>query len=77
MTLKTTVKKFVKCLYYFTLCVLRFLQENHNQFDAYEIIEILDTAKCPKWHNAITAARIDEFKISYEESGRFVNGREV
>ena len=33
-----------------------------------KIIDILDQAKAPEWHEAMVAANIDIFEISYEES---------
>jgi hypothetical protein len=43
-------------------------EESPEQLDQDEIIEILDQAKSPDWHEAMVAANIDVFEISYEES---------
>jgi aspartate carbamoyltransferase regulatory subunit len=49
-------------------CLLHFTEENPNQLDQDEIIEILDQAKAPEWHEAMVNANIDIFALSYEES---------
>jgi hypothetical protein len=33
-----------------------------------EIIEILDQAKAPEWHEAVVSANIDIFEMNYEEA---------
>jgi hypothetical protein len=33
------------------------------------MIDILDQAKAPEWHEAMIDAKIDIFETSYEESG--------
>ena len=43
-------------------------EESPKQLDQDEIIEILDQAKAPEWHEAMVAANIDTFETSYEES---------
>jgi hypothetical protein len=45
-----------------------FPEEFPKQLDQDEIIEILDQAKAPEWHEAMVAANIDIFEMSYEES---------
>jgi hypothetical protein len=45
-----------------------FPEENPKQLDQDEIIEILDQAKAPEWHEAMVNANIDIFEMSYEES---------
>ena len=45
-----------------------FSEESPKQRDQDEIIEILDQAKAPEWHEAMVAANIDIFEMSYEES---------
>jgi hypothetical protein len=47
---------------------LYFPEENPKQLDQDEIIEILDQAKAPDWHEAMVNARIDVFEMCYEES---------
>jgi hypothetical protein len=47
---------------------LYFPEENHKRLDQDEIIEILDQAKDPEWHEAMVNANIDIFEMSYEES---------
>jgi hypothetical protein len=47
---------------------LYFPEENPKQLDQDEIIEILDHAKGPEWHEAMVNANIDTFEMSYEES---------
>jgi hypothetical protein len=49
-----------------TFCV--FLKKTPKQLDQDEIIEILDQAKAPGWHEAMVNANIDIFEMSYEES---------
>jgi hypothetical protein len=43
-------------------------EENPKQLDQDEIIETLDQAKAPEWHEAMVNANIDIFEMSYEES---------
>jgi arsenate reductase-like glutaredoxin family protein len=45
-----------------------FPEENPKQLDQNEIIEILDQAKAPKWHEAMVNTNIDIFEMTYEES---------
>jgi hypothetical protein len=47
---------------------LYFPEENPKQLDQDEIIEILDQAKAPEWHEAMVNANIDIFEMTYEES---------
>jgi hypothetical protein len=47
---------------------LYFPEENPKQLDQDKIIEILDQAKAPEWHEATVNANIDIFEMSYEES---------
>ena len=45
-----------------------FPEESPNHLEEDEIIEILDEAKAPKWHEVImVAAIIDIFQVTYEE----------
>jgi hypothetical protein len=41
---------------------LYFPEENSKQLDQDEIIEILDQAKAPEWHEAMVNANIDILK---------------
>jgi hypothetical protein len=45
-----------------------FPEASPMQLDQDEIIEILDQAKDPEWHEAMVNANIEIFEISYEES---------
>ena len=44
-----------------------FPEELLKQLDQDEIIEILDQAKGPEWHEEMMVANIDIFEMSYEE----------
>jgi hypothetical protein len=48
--------------------LMYFPEEKPKQLDQDEIIEILDQAKSPEWHEAMVNARIDIFEMTYEES---------
>jgi hypothetical protein len=39
-----------------------------SQLKQDEIIEILDQAKAPEWHEAMVSANIDIFEMNYEEA---------
>jgi hypothetical protein len=62
------VQQFVQRLNDFNRYLLYFPEENPKQLDQDEIIEILDQAKAPEWHEAMVNASIDIFEMSYEES---------
>jgi hypothetical protein len=64
MGLNTSVQQFVDLNCYF----LKVAEKTTEQLDQDEIIEILDQAKAPEWHEAMVNANIDIFEISYEES---------
>jgi hypothetical protein len=49
-----------------TYCIS--LKKTPKQLDQDEIIEILDQAKAPEWHEAMVNANIDIFEMTYEES---------
>jgi hypothetical protein len=66
MGLNTSVQRFVERLNDLNRYLLYFPEENLKQLDQDEIIEILDQAKAPKWHEAIVNANIDIFEMSYE-----------
>jgi hypothetical protein len=44
------------------------LKRTPKQLDQYEIIEILDQAKTPEWHEAMVNTNIDIFDMTYDES---------
>ena len=64
----TSVQQFVERLNDLNRYLLYFPEETPKQLDQDEIIEILDQAKAPEWHEAMVAANIDIFEMSYEES---------
>jgi prephenate dehydrogenase len=70
MDLNTSVQQFVGILNDHNRYLLYFPEENPKQLDQDEIIEILDQAKAmdPEWHDAMVAATIDIFEMTYEES---------
>jgi hypothetical protein len=45
---------------------LYFSEEKPKQLDKDEIIEILDQAKAPEWHESMVNASSDNFEMSYE-----------
>jgi hypothetical protein len=66
MVLYTSVKQFVERLNDLNRYLLYFPEENPKQLDQDEIIEILDQAKNPEWHEAMVNANIDIFEMTYE-----------
>jgi hypothetical protein len=48
--------------------LLYFPEENPKQLDQDEIIETLDQAKAPEWHEAMVNADIDIIEMTYKES---------
>jgi hypothetical protein len=68
MGLNTSVQQFVKRLNDLNRYLLYFPEENPKQLDQDEIIEILDQAKAPEWHEAMVNANINIFEMTYEES---------
>jgi hypothetical protein len=68
MGLDTSVQQFVERLNNLNHYVLYFPEENPKQLDQDEIIEILDQAKAPEWHEAMVNANIDIHEMAYEES---------
>jgi hypothetical protein len=68
MGLNTSVQQFVERMNDLKRYLLYFLEENPKQLDHNEIIEILDQAKAPEWHEAMVNANIQIFEMSYEES---------
>jgi hypothetical protein len=68
MGLNTSVQQFVERLNDLNRYLLYFPEENPKQLDQDEIIEILDQAKAPEWHEAMVNVKIDIFEMSYEES---------
>jgi hypothetical protein len=55
---------------------LYFPEENPKKLDQDEIIEVLDQAKGPEWHEVIVNANIDICEISDEESVSYFKGLE-
>jgi hypothetical protein len=68
MGFNMSIQQFVKILNDLNGYLLYFPEENTKQLDQDEIIEILDQAKAPEWHEAMVNANIDIFEMSYEES---------
>jgi hypothetical protein len=68
MGLNTFIQQYVERLNDLNCYLLYFSEENSKQLDQDEIIEILDQAKTPEWHEAMVNANIDIFEMSYEES---------
>jgi hypothetical protein len=68
MALNMSVQRFVERLNYLNRYLLYFLEEIPKQLDQDEIIEILNQAKAPEWHEAMVNANTDIFEMSYEES---------
>jgi hypothetical protein len=68
MSLSTSVQQFVDRLNDLNCYLFYFLEENPKQLDQDEIIEILDRAKAPEWHEGMVNTSIDIFEMSYEES---------
>jgi hypothetical protein len=64
----TSVQQFVERLNELNRYLLYFPEENPKQLDQDEIIESLDQAKAPEWHEAMINANIDIFEMFYEES---------
>jgi hypothetical protein len=68
MGLNTSVQQFVERLNDLNRYLLYFPGENPMQIDQDAIIEILDQAKDPEWHEAMVDVKIDIFEMPYEES---------
>jgi hypothetical protein len=68
MGLNTSVQQFVERLNDLNRYLLYFPEQKRKQLDQDEIIEILDQAKAPEWHEEMVNANIDIFEMSYEES---------
>jgi hypothetical protein len=66
--LNTSLQRFVERLNDFNRYLLYFPDENPKQLDQDEIIEILDQAKAPEWHESMVNSNIDIFEMTYEES---------
>jgi hypothetical protein len=67
MGLNTSVQQFVQMLNDLNRYLFYFPEENTKQLDQDEIIEILDQAKAPEWHEAMVNANNDtknQFLIS-------------
>jgi hypothetical protein len=68
MGLNASIQQFLERFYDLKRYLLYFPEENPKQLDQDEIIEILDQAKAPEWHEAMVNANINIFEMSYEES---------
>jgi hypothetical protein len=68
MGLNTSVQQFVERLNDINRYLLYFPEENPKKLDQDEMIEILDQAKAPEWHEAMVNANIVIFEMTYEES---------
>jgi hypothetical protein len=68
MGINTPVQQFVERLSDLNRYLLYFPEENPKQLDQDEIIEILDQAKAPEWHEAMVNVNIDIFEMSHEKS---------
>jgi hypothetical protein len=68
MGCNNSVQQFVERLNDLNRYLHLFSEESPKQLDQDEIIEILDQAKAPGWHEAIVGASIHIFEMSYEES---------
>jgi hypothetical protein len=66
--LNTSIQQFLERLNDLNRYLLYFLEENPKQLDYDKIIEILDQAKAPEWHEAMMNENIDIFEMSYDES---------
>jgi hypothetical protein len=68
MGFSTSVQQFVERLNDLNRYLLFFSEEFPKQLDQDEIIEMLDQAKASECHEAMGAANIDIFEMSYDES---------
>jgi hypothetical protein len=59
MGLNTSVQQFVERWNDLNRYLLYFPEENPKQLDQDEIIEILDQAKAPEWHEAMVNVNIN------------------
>jgi hypothetical protein len=66
MGLNTSLQQFLETLNDRKRYLLYFPEENPKQLDQDEIIEILDQAKAPVWHEAMVNAIIDIFEMTNE-----------
>jgi hypothetical protein len=66
--LNTSVQQFLERLNDINCYLLYFHEENPKQLDQDEIIEILNQAKAPEWHESMVNANVDIFEMSYGES---------
>jgi hypothetical protein len=73
MGLNTSVQQFVERLNDLNRYQLYFPEEYPKQLDQDEIIEILDQAKAPEWHEVMVNANIDIFKMCYDKSVSYFN----
>jgi hypothetical protein len=68
MGLDTSIKQFVERMNDLNRYLLYFPEESPKQLDQDVIIEILDQAKAPEWHESMVNVKIDIFEMIYEES---------
>jgi hypothetical protein len=61
MGLNISVQQFVERLNDLNRYLLYFPEENPKQLDQDEIIEILDRAKAPEWHETTVNANIENY----------------
>jgi transposase InsO family protein len=64
----TTVQQFIERLNELNRYLLFFPEENPSPLNQDEVIEILDQAKPPNWHEAMISANIDIFEMDYESA---------
>ena len=64
----TTVQQFVERLNELNRYLLFFPEECPTPLTQVEIIEILDQAKPPNWHEAMDSANIDIFEMDYDSA---------
>jgi hypothetical protein len=68
MGFNTSVQQFVETLNDLNHYLSHFPEENSKQSDQDEILEIVDQAKAPEWHEAMVNANIEIFEISDGQS---------
>jgi hypothetical protein len=68
MALNTSEQQFIERLNDLNRYLFYVPEENPKQLDQDEIIEILDQAEAPKWHEAMVNANIDIFEMTYKDS---------
>jgi hypothetical protein len=66
--LKHSIQQFVRKLHDLNRYLFYFPEDRRKHLDQDAIIEILDQAKDPAWHEVIVTVNIDIFELSYKES---------